>query len=83
MIYKIPKIEKLNKIKDHLMQKATSKNKLLNNANYNEKCNRKTIIFRPVDKDLFDRLEDEKGNISELVRNLLKQHFETIDDNKI
>lgn len=59
------------------METLTSKNKLKNNANYNEKCSRKTVIFRPQDKNLYVQINElEKGQFSELVRDLLKRHFD-------
>ena len=67
------------KIRSALIEKATTPNKRLNNAIYNEKCKRKTIIFRPQDIGLYKRLNDECPNASELVRDLLKKHFDKVD----
>ena len=61
------------------MANATSANKLLNNEKYNGKCKRKNVTFRPQDYDLYVRLNSECPNASELIRNLLKKHFDKID----
>ena len=67
------------RIRSALIDNISSPNKLLNNALYHEKCKRKTIIFRPQDASLYKRLKDECPNASQLVRDLLKKHFDKLD----
>lgn len=72
-------INQQNRIRNILVTTATSPNKLLNNEKYISKCKRKSVIFRPQDYDLYVRLNSECPNASELIRDLLKKHFDKID----
>lgn len=61
------------------MANKTPANVLQTSAEYHDKAFRTSITFRPQDVKLYKRLKDEKGNMSPLVRELLKKHFDKID----